>query len=141
MIQFYLDEGAMLPSRAYPQDAGIDLRSPSDFCVPPHGSTVIDTGVHAIIPEGYCGLLVSKSGLNVRNSITSTGLIDSGYTGSIKVKLYNHGDRKYWVAYGDKISQLLVIPYVAEPFKIIDGRQFSEIQTERGEKGFGSSGR
>ena len=137
-IPVYLDKGAYLPRRAHSADAGYDLFSPKMDLIPKHGSTVIDTGVHIAIPKGLCGMLVSKSGLNVKHDIVSEGLIDSGYTGSIKVKLYNHGGISYMVEPGDKISQLVFIP-IAEPWLYVTKDPLEE--TERGDGGFGSSGR
>lgn len=132
-----LDSGAYLPERAHDADAGLDLRSPDNYLIPAQGSTVIDTGVHVEIPFGCVGLLKSRSGLNIRYGITSEGVIDSGYSGSIKAKLYNHSDEEYAVSKGDKITQLLVLrcelPTV-ELVSCIDGG-------ERGDKGFGSTGR
>lgn len=137
-IPVYLDKGAYLPRRAHSADAGYDLRSPKMDLVPKHGSTVIDTGVHVAIPKGLCGVLVSKSGLNVKHDIVSEGLIDSGYTGSIKVKLYNHGGTSYMIEPGDKISQLVFLP-IAEPVLYQTKDPLEE--TERGDKGFGSTGK
>lgn len=67
--------------------------------IPANGSAVIDTGVHIDIPKGYVGFLKSKSGLNVKHDLTSEGVIDAGYTGSICVKLYNHGKTDYKVPF------------------------------------------
>ena len=83
-------------------------------------------------------MLVAKSGLNVKHNITSTGLIDEGYRGSIVAKLYNDGDEPYIVEEGDKISQLVVIPVLYEAIEIVD--TWSN-DTSRGTRGFGSSGR
>jgi dUTP pyrophosphatase len=134
----FLDEGAMMPQKAHPDDAGWDLFSPRPDIVPRLGSTVIDTGVHEAIPKGYAGMLVSKSGLSTRHDLISDGLIDSGYTGSIRVKLYNLGDVSYMLDRGDKISQLVFIP-IAEPDLIETTKPLPE--TERGDRGFGSSGK
>lgn len=132
-----LDEGAYMPERAHDEDAGLDLRTPVGFTLFSWSSTTIDTGVHVQLPPGTCGLLVSKSGLNVNSGITSTGLIDEGYSGSIRVKLYNHDERPMAFEPGDKISQLVVLPFVhAEPFEV-DGVEGGE----RGTRGFGSTGR
>lgn len=132
-----LESWAFLPKRAHRQDAGIDLRSPIDFKVPAGGSVVIDTGIHFEIPYGYAGVLKSKSGLNVKFDITNDGLIDSGYTGSVVCKLYNHGDKDYIGARGDKITQLMVIPVMMDELEIVD-----EISGyERGDSGFGSTGK
>lgn len=101
------------------------------------GFATIDTGVHVQIPEGYCGLLVAKSGLNVNQNLTSTGLIDAGYTGSIQVKLYNHGKKPRLITPHQKISQLVILPcLLCEPVLV---NRFED--TERGDNGFGSSGK
>lgn len=134
----FLDEGAMMPQKAHPDDAGWDLFTPKPDIVPRRGSTVIDTGVHVAIPKGYAGLLVSKSGLSTRHDLISDGLIDAGYTGSIRVKLYNLGDVSYMLDHGDKISQLVFIP-IAEPDLVESAVPLPE--TERGARGFGSSGK
>lgn len=137
MLMVKLDDGAFLPLRAHSWDAGMDIRSPVEVTVPARGSAVIDTGVHITIPSGFAGLLKSKSGLNVRMGIQSEGLIDAGYTGSMVVKLYNHSDTAYSVLRGDKISQLVIIPCLLE-----NAVEVAELpETERGAKGFGSTGR
>lgn len=132
-----LDPGAFLPERAHPDDAGLDIRSPVDTYVPANSSAVIDTGVHVEIPYSAVGFLKSKSGLHFMHGISSEGVVDCGYTGSIHVKLVNHTDEPYHVHCGDKISQLVVIPiYLAVP------EQVDKLpETERGGHGFGSTGR
>lgn len=132
-----LDDGAFMPTRAHNTDAGLDLYAREDKVVPAGGSAVFDTGVHLELPCWTAGLIVSKSGLNVKHNLTSEGLIDSGYTGSICVKLYNHGKRAYQVKRGDKISQLVLVNIVLPGLKEVDELD----STERGDAGFGSSGR
>lgn len=136
-MEIMLDNGAYTPSRGHKTDAGLDLRTPEAVTVPAYGSVAVDTGVHVALPHGCAGLLVSKSGLNVNHDITSTGLIDEGYTGSIVVKLYNHGGEDYAFKAGDKITQLVVIPVACEPPEQVSA--FSP--TARGDAGFGSTGR
>lgn len=136
-MEIMLDNGAYMPSRGHKTDAGLDLRTPKAVTIPAYESVAVDTGVHVALPHGCAGLLVSKSGLNVRHSITSTGLIDEGYTGSIVVKLYNNEGEDYEVKAGDKITQLVVIPVICEPLEQVSA--FNE--TERGDNGFGSTGR
>ena len=131
-----LDQGAIAPTRAHATDAGLDLYARTTVVLPAHGTAVFYTGVHICLPHGYAGLLVSKSGLNMNNSITSTGLIDEGYTGEIIVKLYNHSDKQKIFNRGDKISQLVIFPVVYETVEIVDTLP----ETERGDNGFGSSG-
>lgn len=137
MIDVVLDDGAKMPIRAHEPDAGADLFSPAAVTVYPGESVVIDTGVHMAIPCGYAGLLVSKSGMNVKHGILSTGLIDTGYTGSIRVKLYNHGHEAYTVREGDKISQIVILPVLLCGFNQVDRLE----ETERADGGFGSTGR
>lgn len=136
-MEIMLDTSAYMPSRAHGTDAGLDLRTPVAVTVPAHESVAVDTGVHVALPHGCAGLLVSKSGLNVKKDITGTGLIDEGYTGSIVVKLYNNGGEDYEVKAGDKVTQLVVIPVVREPLEQV--AEFN--RTERGDNGFGSTGR
>lgn len=132
-----LSENAILPTRAHDTDAGMDLYTPRDITLLPFSSTVVDTGVAVQLPKGCAGMLVSKSGLNVNFDITSTGLIDEGYSGNIIVKLYNQGPDRQWFHAGSKISQLVVIPVRYEPIEVVD-----EIEEgERGADGFGSTGR
>ena len=132
-----LDDFAFIPERAHNTDAGLDLKSPVCIEIPARSSVVIDTGVHVDLPIGTVGFLKSKSGLNVNHDITSDGVIDVGYTGSIKVKLYNHGIIPYQVLRGDKITQLVVVECHFPDVEIVEELD----NTERGNKGFGSTGR
>lgn len=136
-MKIKLDRGAFVPVRAHDTDAGADLRSPIDTIVPARGSRVIDTGVHIQLPHGYVGMLKSKSGLNVNYDITSEGVIDEGYTGSIKAKLYNHSDYPRSFLRGDKITQLVIVPCEYVQFDLVDDLEDSE----RGSDGFGSTGK
>lgn len=133
-----LDGGAYAPIRAHETDAGLDLRSPIDVTIPAKGSAVIDTGVHISILRGTVGFLKSKSGLNVKHGIICEGVIDAGYTGSIVAKLYNLSDTDYEIKAGDKITQLVILPIVHNPaLMLVDKLE----DTERGNGGFGSTGR
>ena len=137
-MNIYVEEGAYVPNRAHKTDAGLDIRSRENRLVKAHKGALLHTGLHVQLPHGTAGLLVSKSGLNVNHGITSTGLIDEGYTGEILVKLYNNSDEHYLVHAGDKISQLVVIPVFYGGIHIVDSL---DENTERGDKGFGSSGK
>ena len=157
-----LDEGAILPTRAHDIDGGLDLYSMEDKVIPAGGSAVFNTGVHLDLPTftyvenasevdererryikvttntvPTAGIIISKSGLNMKRNITSTGLIDMGYTGPIVVKLYNHGQDDQYIHRGDKISQLVVVPVLTPKPIVVDELD----ETERGDNGFGSSGR
>ena len=135
-MKIKLDEGAKV-SRAHDADAGLDLHARETKVIPAKGSAIFDTGVHVEIPRGATGLVLSKSGLNVKNGLTSEGVIDAGYTGSIVVKLYNNSKVDYTVNKGDKISQLVIVPIFTPVLELVDELE----DTERGNCGFGSSGR
>ena len=136
-MKIKLDPGAYMPEKAHATDAGYDLRAPQDCIVDAHGCATIDTGVHIELPSGTVGFLKSKSGLNVNHGITSEGVIDEGYTGSIRVKLYNRSPIRYYFEKGDKISQLVILPYLSPDLELVDELE----ATERGNNGFGSTGK
>ena len=145
-LKVIIDEGAWMPERAHKLDAGLDLRIPFGregdakypYTIFPHNHLTFDTGIHIQIPEGYFGIIESKSGLNVGANIVSCGgTIDAGYTGSIKVKLYNLGDDNYTFYPGEKIAQLIILPCELMDLEQVD----SFPETERGNNGFGSTGR
>lgn len=137
-MKIILDEGAKMPTRAHADDAGLDLYSRENRVIYPHSSATFDTGVHVEIPRGYVGMIKSKSGLNVKYGLTSEGVIDCGFKGSMRVKLYNHSSEAYTVAAGDKISQLVIMPIIAPELELV--KDFGT-ETERGNNGFGSTGR
>ena len=124
------------PTRAHDTDAGADIRCIRDTTVPAHGSVTINTGLHVELPPNTKGELVSKSGLNVNHGIIGTGLIDEGYSGTIKVKLYNLSDEDYTLKAGDKIIQLVVSPVCYPTYERVTRIQGGE----RGDSGFGSTG-
>lgn len=137
VLKYTLDEGAYPPERAHATDAGLDIRNRERArVVPAKGSAVFHTGIHVQIPHGYAGLFVSRSGLNVKFDVTSTGLIDEGYVGELVVKLYNDGFNGKIIEKGDKITQLVLIALYAQPV------QADSLEAgERGENGFGSTGK
>lgn len=136
-IGVVLDEGATLPMRAHDSDAGADLFCIEDFIVPAHDSVEIDTGVHVELPPNTVGMIKSKSGLNIRACLNVEGVIDEGYDGPIKLRVYNHGDYDYEFVAGDKVTQLVVMPVCYPTYvkvaKINGGT--------RGSDGFGSTGK
>lgn len=140
-MKIMLDADAKLPRRAHTFDAGLDLFAKDGIepiSIHPYGGSVtIDTGVHVQIPQHFVGLVKSRSGLMVRNHIVTDGVIDFGYTGSIHVKLFNHGEFSYTVAPGEKIAQLVIVPCCLPPLELVDCME----ETERGNSGFGSTGK
>ena len=132
-----LDNGAIMPTRAYPTDAGLYLYARETQIVPARESAVFDTGVHIELPQGTAGMLKSKSGLNVVYSLVNEGVIDVNYSGSIKVKLYNHSGYDYKVRKGDKISQLVIVPILTPELELVEELE----ENGRGNNGFGSTGK
>lgn len=131
-----LDKGAYMPTRAHKTDAGLDLYSPTNTTIYPDDSVCIDTGVHMEIPEGYVGDIKSKSGLMVNEDIVTDGTVDCGYTGSIRVKLFNHGMTEVRIVKGQKIAQIVIKKIITPELELVD--ELGE--TERGDNGFGSTG-
>ena len=136
-MKIMLDEGSKMPTRAHPYDAGLDLYAMEDGYIRANQSRVFDTGVHIQIPEGCVGLVKSKSGLMCNHGIVTDCTIDAHYTGPIKVCLFNHGGSKYEVKAGDKIAQLVIVPCVMPHLEVVDSLE----ETDRGDNGFGSTGR
>lgn len=132
-----LDNGGKMPTKAHDADAGFDIYAPRAFTVLRGSSTIIDTKVHIEIPKGYVGFLKSKSGLNVKYGITGEGVIDAGYTGSIVAKLYNNGRNPVRFEEGQKIIQIVFLPIPEVELELTDSFE----ETERGDNGFGSSGK
>lgn len=136
-----LSDSATLPTRAHDGDAGLDLHASEKAHIGPGERWQVATGIALEIPEGHAGLVLPRSGLARRHGISlvnAPGLIDAGYRGEVKVLLLNNDPAEVFrIAPGDRIAQLLIIPFVAaEPVR---AEALSE--TARGEAGFGSTGR
>lgn len=129
---------ARSPIRAHESDAGWDLHSCEDTTIRPGKQSLIATGVSLEIPEGMVGLIWPRSGIAVKNGIdVFAGVIDSGYRGEIKVCLHNAGPHEFKISQGDRIAQIL-FQRVA-PVLLSEVGELQEAQ--RGESGFGSSGK
>lgn len=136
-----LDPRARLPTRAHPGDAGLDLHACESARLEPGERASIGTGIALEIPVGHAGLVLPRSGLAARHGIAlvnSPGLIDSGYRGEVRVLLLNTDrEEAFEIAPGDRIAQLLLTPFAElEP---VEARELAA--SERGDGGFGSSGR
>ena len=132
---FQLDKGAYKPLKSHQNDAGFDLSCREDHVLEPNVANTIDTGVHILIPEGYVGLVCPRSSFNVKGISTPIGVVDAGYTGSIRVVLEPFNLTKIFK--GNRIAQLVILPL--PHFDLIEG-DVTKLKTERGCNGFGSSG-
>ena len=102
-----LQDNAILPTRKHPDDAGIDFYAVEEKVIPPHGTEVVGTGITVEIPQGYVGLMKPKS----RNDhLLGAGVIDAGYQGEIRIKIANITDAPLYIAYGQAIGQMLILP-------------------------------
>ena len=151
-MKIVLSENAKMPVRAHPYDAGLDLFAPKDVTIPGckcstgfnHGygkvyvgSRTVDTLVRVEIPKGYVGYIKSKSGLMSNFGLLADGTIDSGYTGTIRVTLFNTTPKDYVFKEGEKIAQLVIQPCLLPELEVVDSLE----ETDRGEGGFGSTGK
>lgn len=129
-----------IPKKAHSIDAGFDVKARTEFIIPPKETVLIPTGVCVEIPVGMVGLLfprssISKTPLRMCNSV---GVIDSGFNGEIKVPLQNtHHNLMVRVNQYDKIAQLVIVPLADVSIEIVDELE----ESERGDAGFGSTGR
>ncbi|ALN76037.1 dUTP pyrophosphatase (plasmid) [Staphylococcus chromogenes] len=163
-----LSENATLPTRNHSTDAGFDIYAAETITLEPQEKALIATDIAVNIPKGYVGLLTSRSGVSSKTHlVVETGKIDAGFTGNMKINIKNDADyidvpcdalvsgfglidikgnaseelyqvpNSYAINKGDKLAQLVIVPIVTPQLQVVD--EFSEV-TERGEKGFGSSG-
>ena len=137
-----LDPELPLPAPAHPGDAGYDLRAREAAVLTPGGGrAAVPTGIAVAIPDGYCGLVLPRSGLALRHGVTclnAPGLIDSGYRDEVRVILVNHDPvQPFEVARGDRIAQLVIARAESVEWTVVDDLENSI----RGTGGFGSTGR
>ena len=137
-----LHPDARPPARTRAHDAGFDLCCVEPFALEPGERAVVGTGVALALPDGVAGLVVPRSGLAARHGLSvvnGPGLIDPTYRGEIRVVLVNLGAERYKGEAGDRIAQLLLVPFVAPETRVVEALPPSA--DDRGAGGFGSSGR
>lgn len=133
-----LRPGIQLPAYAHPGDAGLDLYSPESFVLQPGERRHVPMGFSLALPEGYVSQIWDRSGLASRNGLTNLGgIIEHTYRGEYGVIILNTGPEPYEVKAGDRIAQLLIMPVETAELAEVDELPSSQ----RGEGGFGSSGR
>ena len=137
-----LNDKAVIPTYGSPFSAGADLYAceECDVTVAAGETRLVHTGISMEIPEGYVGLIYARSGISVKRGLApanKVGVIDSDYRGEIMVALYNQSGKAQIVASGERIAQIVFTPYVGADFFEVD----ELCDTERGEGGFGSTGR
>lgn len=135
-----LTETARIPERGSVHAAGYDLFADVDDFVCPDETRMIKTGVAVEIPEGYFGGIFARSGLSTKEGLrpaNCVGVVDSDYRGEVKVALHNDSDEVRVIESGQKIAQMVVVPFLAVEFN-----EVAELDnTDRGDGGFGSTGK
>lgn len=137
-----LHPNAVMPTYGSASAAGADLYAlaEEEILIPAGKTVFVNTGIAMEIPEGFVGLVFARSSMGTKRNLApanKVGVIDSDYRGEIRVVLHNHGDTDQVVAPGERIAQLVIVPYLTAEFEECT----SLSQTERGEGGFGSTGR
>ena len=126
------------PFQASGKSAGFDLCAVENYLLSARRQEIISTGFAWEIPDGFVGQIWPRSGMAAKNSIdVLAGVIDSDYRGEIKVILFNHSNKSYRINAGDRIAQMLIVPFLEAEIELVD----SLFETERNDSGFGSSGK
>ena len=134
------DVEAKLPTKAHEDDAGWDLYSLYDYVINPHETVKVDTGLNFQLPEGTFGAIYARSGLATKQGLrpaNCVGICDAGYRNNYIVPLYNDSDEVQTIHKYDRIAQLIIQPFIQSELTEVDNLN----ETERGNGGFGSSGK
>ena len=135
-----LSDKAKIPTRGSEEAAGWDLYAATDATILPHSTVKVSTDIAIEIPAGYFGAVFARSGLATKQGLRPAnciGVIDSDYRGPIIVALHNDSNQIHEILSGDRIAQLVFIPYSSWDWEVVD--ELSD--TERGDGGFGHSGK
>ena len=136
-IKTIAEDEMFIPKRAHSDDAGFDLRCVKDFTIEAGGTVVMPAGINIEIPDGYFGKIESRSGLFIKG-ILAQGVIDAGFRGPVKVIMWNLSKSDISFKRGDRIAQMIIQPLAD---KIITFKKVDELsKSERGERGYGSTG-
>ena len=140
-LPMMLEEGAQEPTYAHDTDACADLYAADTITLPAHSlSNMIRTGVHIQLPEGWLAMIFPRSSIGAKTGLrlsNSVGIIDQGYLGQLGVLYDNTSNSDYTINKGDRIAQLMIMPSYRFKAQIVDHLK----ETDRGEGGFGSSGK
>lgn len=136
-----LRETAIIPTKGSEKSAGYDLYASikKPVFINPHETVLIGTGLSMELPEGTFGAIVARSGISVKRGLAPAnkiGICDSDYRGEYKVALHNHSNTTQWINPGERIAQLVILPYISADFIEIENLT----DTDRGNGGFGSTG-
>ena len=142
--KIFMTDGMDAPSYSRDGDAAIDLKASKDITIPARDHKLVPTGFHIAIPENHVGLLFPRSGNALNDGIglrNSVGVIDSNYRGDVGAILDNATDEEFHVTRNTRIAQLIIIPIPHVTLESCSKKEFDNLNTNRGDKGFGSSGK
>jgi dUTP pyrophosphatase len=128
---------ATLPTRAHPDDAGLDLYNLEDVLLEPGQGKVVKTGIALAIPSGHVGMVADRSSLAKKGIKSAGGIIDAGYRGEVHIVLWNISREAVQLKRGERIAQLLILPIATPAVQEVQTLD----ETARGTGGFGSTGR
>ena len=132
-----LTDSSQVPSKGHPDDAGWDLYADESFKLWPEETKLISTGIAMSLPKGFVGLIWDRSSIGVKGIHRYAGVIDCGYRGEVKVCLHNTTKETYHIERGDRIAQILIQEapnFIQHVVQELDS-------TDRGDEGFGSTGK
>lgn len=137
MLKVKIIPGGFPLCKKHDGDAGYDMSTPEDIILFPGESAFVDLKVAVKIPDGWVGLLINRSSLAVKYEVVGNlGVIDSGYTGSIRFKMFNLSEEFVGFSKGDRVAQLVIVPFYKGGIEYVMDLE----ETDRGESGFGSTG-
>jgi len=127
---------ATLPTRAHPDDAGLDLYNLEDVLLESGQGKVVKTGIALAIPSGHVGMVADRSSLAKKGIKSAGGIIDAGYRGEIHIVLWNLSQGAVQLKRGERIAQILILPIATPAVQEVQSLD----ETQRGKNGFGSTG-
>ena len=130
------DEHAVVPTRMTEGAAGYDMYSCETVLIPPRGRLLVSTGIRIAVPHGTYGRVAPRSGLACKGIDVGAGVIDSDYTGIVKVLLINSTEESFEVRSSDRVAQLIIEVIGTPLIKVVEKLE----ETKRGQGGFGSTG-
>lgn len=128
---------AVLPTRAHPEDAGMDLYALEDVILGARQGRMARTGIAMAIPQGFVGMIADRSSLGKKGVKTAGGIVDAGYRGEVQVILWNLTDSEIRLGKGERIAQMLIYPIATPAIREVQALD----ETRRGAGGFGSTGK
>ena len=138
MIKFYCEEEYLKPYKKHVGDAGYDLKAKETIILKPNETKIISTGVRTVMPVGIFAITAGRSSMNAKGIVVNQGIIDNGYIGEIKVVMHNTTKESFTIHKGERFAQLVFLPLLNSDYKTYIGTP--GIETDRGSKGFGSTG-